>query len=44
MEEQELITLMNDFINENGLWNEFIEVAELKGYTEQEIDNLIKEN
>jgi len=38
---EELLDLFNDFINEQGLWNDFISFIEEKGYTESEVNEIL---
>lgn len=39
MDTKELISLLEDFLNENGSYNDFVVYANEKGYTEKEIEN-----
>lgn len=43
MTAKEKVVLMDEFINENGLWHDFLAFADSKGYTEGEIDTEEKE-
>jgi len=37
LNKEELINVFDDFINENGLWDVFIEYLNKLGYSEEEI-------
>lgn len=38
MSDQEKVELFDQFINERGLWGDFVDFIESKGYTEKEFE------
>jgi hypothetical protein len=39
MDQEDLVQLLTDFICEQGQWNNFLEFAEKKGYSSDDIDD-----
>lgn len=42
MSKEEVIALMDNFINDNGLYTKFVEYIEEKGYTPEEVECVVE--